>query len=112
MRLSIRAKQIAGVTAIVGVIVVVLSGLYLGRLAGVIVAESSARAQILGNTILHRVSQLDINRNDPWAALKNDSGLRSILEASIFDQSVISAAIVDTDERSEERRVGTEGRYR
>jgi signal transduction histidine kinase len=97
MRLSIRAKQIAGVTAIVGVTVVVLSGLYLGRLAGVIVDESYSRAQILGYTILHRVTQLDIDPTDRYAALKNDSGLRSILEASIYDQSVTNAAIVDTN---------------
>ena len=99
MRLSIRAKQIAGVTAIVGVTVVVLSGLYLARLAGVIVSESYARAQNLGKTIVHRVSQLDIDPTDRYAALKNDAGLKSILEASIYDQAVTSAAIVDTDER-------------
>ena len=66
--LSIRAKQIAGVTAIVGVTVVVLSGLYLARLAGVIVDESYSRAQILGYTILHRVTQLDIDPADRYAA--------------------------------------------
>jgi signal transduction histidine kinase len=98
MRLSIRAKQIAGVTAIVGVTVVVLSGLYLARLAGFVVDESNARAQNLGYTILHRVSQLDIDRADRYAALKNDSGLKSILEASIYDQSVLGASIVDTNE--------------
>src|SRR6185503_7593113 len=97
MRLSIRAKQIAGVTAIVGVTVVVLSGLYLARLAGVIVGEGYSRAQILGFTILHRVTQLDIDPTDRYAALKNDSGLRSILEASVYDQAVINAAIVDTN---------------
>ena len=72
MRLSIRAKQIAGVTAIVGVTVVVLSGVYLARLAGVIVTESQSRAQNLGKTIVHRVSQLDIDPADRYAALKND----------------------------------------
>ena len=97
MRLSIRGKQIAGVTAIVGVTVVVLSGLYLGRLAGVIVGESYSRAQILGFTILHRVTQLDIDPADRYATLKNDSGLRSILEASVYDQAVTNAAIVDTN---------------
>ena len=98
MRLSIRAKQIAGVTAIVGVTVMVLSALYLARLAGVIVTESHSRAQILGYTILHRVTQLDIDPADRYAALKNDSGLRSILEASAYDQAVTNAAIVDTND--------------
>jgi signal transduction histidine kinase len=98
MRLSIRAKQIAGVTAIVGVTVVALSALYLARLAGFIVTESQARAQVLGYTILHRIAQLEIDPADRYAALKNDSGLRTILDASIYDQTVTSAAIVDSSE--------------
>ena len=96
MRLSIRAKQIAGVSAIVGVTVVALSGLYLARLADVIVTESHARAQVLGRTILHRVSQLTIDPADKYAALRDDGGLRSILEASVYDKAVTSAAIVDS----------------
>ena len=97
MRLSIRAKQIAGVTAIVGVTVVALSGLYLARLADVIVTESHARAQVLASTILHRVSQLAIDPADKYAALREDGGLRSILEASVYDQAVTSAAILDSE---------------
>jgi len=97
MRLSIRAKQIAGVTAIVGITVVALSGLYLARLADLIVTESQARAQVLANTILHRVLQLAIDPADRYAALRNDGGLRSILEASAYDKAVTSAAIVDPD---------------
>src|SRR5688572_9521264 len=96
MRLSIRAKQIAGVTAIVGVTVLALSGLYLARLADVIVSESHARAQVLARTILHRVSQLTIDPADKYAALREDAGLRSILEATVYDKAVTSAAIVDS----------------
>ena len=96
MRLSIRAKQIAGVTAIVGVTVLALSGLYLTRLADVIVSESHARAQVLARTILHRVSQLTIDPADKYAALREDAGLRSILEATVYDKAVTSAAIVDS----------------
>ena len=99
MRLSIRAKQIAGVTAIVGVAVVALSALYMARLADVVVGESHARAQMLGRTILHRVTQLSIDPRDRYAALRNDPGLISILEASIYDQAVTTAAIVDADGR-------------
>jgi signal transduction histidine kinase len=97
MRLSIRAKQIAGVTTIVGVTVVALSVFYLTRLAAVIVTESHARAQVLASTILHRVTQLTIDPADKYAALRNDDGLRSILEASVYDKAVTSAAIVDSD---------------
>ena len=96
MRLSIRAKQIAGVTAIVGVTVVALSGLYLTRLAAIIVAESHARAEVLARTILHRVTQLTIDPADKYAALREDGGLRAILEASVYDKAVTGAAIVDS----------------
>ena len=96
MRLSIRGKQIVGVTLIVGVTVLGLSGLYLARLTDIIVTDSNSRAQLVARTILHRVTQLAINPDDPYASLRNDDGLKSILEASIYDQAVTSAAIVDS----------------
>ena len=97
MRLSIRAKQIAGVTVIVAVTVLAMSGLYISRLTNIIVGESYSRAQVLARTILHRVTELAIDPADPYAALRNDSGLRSILEASIYDPAVTSAAIVNSE---------------
>src|SRR5688572_24483187 len=96
MRLSIRAKQIAGVTVIVAVTVLAMSGLYISRLTKIIVGVSYSRAQVLARTILHRVTELAVDPADPYAALRNDSGLRSILEASVYDQAVTSAAIVDS----------------
>src|SRR5688572_8400610 len=111
MRLSIRTKQIAGVTAIVGVTVVALSGLYIARLTDIIVRDSYARAQLLATTILHRVTQIAIDPADPYAALRNDEGLNSILQASIYDPTVISAAIVDSSDmivmHREKEQVGT-----
>ena len=47
MRLSIRIKQIVGVSAIVGVAVVALSALYTNRLANVVLQESLSRGQML-----------------------------------------------------------------
>src|SRR5688500_5770268 len=95
MRLGIRAKQIAGVTAILGVAVVALSVLYMGRLADVVVGEADARAQNLARTILHHVTKLPVDPADPYAVLRNDPGLTSMLEASIYDQNVTEAAILD-----------------
>ncbi len=95
MRLSIRAKQIAGVTAIVGIAVVALSALYLARLGAVIVDESHARAKMLANTIFHRVSQMKVDPVDPYAALRADPGLQSVLQASVYGEGVLYAAILD-----------------
>jgi signal transduction histidine kinase len=99
MRLSIRAKQIAGVTTIVGIAVVALSAFFVARLGEVIVDESHARAQMLARTILHRVSQIKIDPADPYASLRSDSGLQSVVQASIYGQGVLYAAILDTDNR-------------
>src|SRR5688500_4348788 len=97
MRLSIRAKQIAGVTAIVGIAVTALSALYLARLGGIIVDESHARATMLANTIFHRISQMKIDPSDPYASLRADPGLQSVVQASIYGEGVLYAAIVDTN---------------
>ena len=51
MRVGIKGKQIAAVTAIVGVAVVALSVLNLTRLAGVVLNESHARARLISDAI-------------------------------------------------------------
>ena len=48
MRFTIRVKQIAGVTAIVGLAVVALSALYVARLADVVLHESYSRGAAAG----------------------------------------------------------------
>src|SRR6185369_16409015 len=96
MRLGIKAKQVLGVTTIVGTIVVVLSVMQLARLAEVRLDESRARAELLANAIFHRAHSVVGEGADPYIALKNDSGLRSILESSLYSDNVTFAAIVDT----------------
>jgi signal transduction histidine kinase len=95
MRFGIKAKQIAGVTAIVGVAVVALSALNVARLARVVLGESHARALLLSNAIFHRAFEVVPPSSEPYEALRSDPGLRSILESSIYGQSVTSAAILD-----------------
>ena len=96
MRLGIKAKQIAGVTAIVGVAVVALSALSVARLAAVVLHESHARGQLLSNAIFHRARQVVTGSPEPYAALRTDPGLRAILESSIYGESVTGASILDT----------------
>jgi len=96
MRLSIRVKQIVGVTAIVGLAVVALSALYTNRLANVVLRESLSRGKMLANTILHRAGGIVTGDVDPYLALREDQGLRSILESSIYGDNISFAAIVGT----------------
>ncbi|MFN7984335.1 MAG: PAS domain-containing protein [Vicinamibacterales bacterium] len=97
MRLGIKGKQVLGVTMIVGAVVVVLSVIGLARLAEVSLDESHARAELLGNAIIHRAHEVDVGTGDPFQALRADPGLRSILEASLYGNDVTFAAIVDSN---------------
>ncbi len=97
MRLSIRVKQIVGVTAIVGLVVVALSALFTNRLANVVLQESLSRGKMMANAILHSAGGIVTGDINPNIALREDQGLRSILESSIYGDTVSFAAIVDTN---------------
>jgi signal transduction histidine kinase len=95
-RLSIKAKQVAGVTSIVGLSVVVLSAIHLAWLARVKLEESSSRGRMLANAVYQRAREAVTGQSDPYEALRKDAGIRSILESSIaYSNSVTYAAIVD-----------------
>jgi signal transduction histidine kinase len=97
MRLSIKAKQVAGVTSIVGLAVVVLSAYYLSSLARVRLEESRSRGELLANAVFHRASAVVRSGQDPVKALGTDDGLQSILESSAYSKQLTYAAIVDTE---------------
>jgi signal transduction histidine kinase len=95
MRLGIKAKQIAGVTAIVGLAIVALSAINLTRLAGVVLHESDARGRLLANAIFHRAREVVTATPDAYSAMRGDPGLRAILESSIYGESIVDAAVLD-----------------
>jgi signal transduction histidine kinase len=97
MRFGIQTKQVAGVTALVSLAVVVLSAWFVTRLARDYIEESQARAQLVARIVFQRASEIVTPGGDPKAELQNDGGLRSILLASVFDKTLLYAAIVDTD---------------
>ena len=90
MRLGIKAKQIAAVTAIVGLAVVGLSAVHVTRLARVVLRESQARGELLANAIFHRAREVVVagGPDDLYTALRTDPGLRAILESSVYGESV------------------------
>ncbi|MCC7008452.1 MAG: PAS domain-containing protein [Acidobacteria bacterium] len=97
---SIKTKQVAGVTLIVGLAVVLLSGWYISSLAKVWLEETRARAELLANAITHRAFDVLLTGGgDPLELLGRDDGLKSILQASAYSENVLYAEIVDTQER-------------
>jgi len=95
MQLTIRVKQIAAVTALVGLVVVSLSALHVARLARVGLHESQARGELLANAIFHRVRQVVTESPDPYLAIRTDPGLLALLQSSIYGESVTDAAVTD-----------------
>jgi signal transduction histidine kinase len=99
MRLGIRGKQIAAITALMGLAVVALSALYVTRLANLALIESHSRAELLARALLHHAGVVVVPRHgadpaDPYAAMRDDPGIRSILESSIYG-GLVDAAILD-----------------
>jgi len=97
MRLGIKGKQVLGVTSLVGAVVVILSVLHLSRVASVSLDESQARARLVANAIYHRAFDVVARGGDPYAALRADPGLRSLLESSLYSKNVTYAALADVD---------------
>jgi signal transduction histidine kinase len=98
MRLSIKTKQVLGVTGTVGAIVVVLSLYNLSQFARVSLQESHARADLLARAIYQRAYAIVPRAADPLIKLRDDGGLKSILEASNYSKEVTDAAVVDPND--------------
>ncbi len=94
MRLGIKGKQVLGVTSIVGSVVVALSLMHLSRLAAVSLTETYGRAQLLANGVFHRAREV-VTGGDPYQSLRGDSGLRTMIEASLYSENVTYATITD-----------------
>ena len=95
MRLGIRAKQIAGVTAIVGMSVVLLSGLAAAMVSSLVMNESLSRGKLIALAIYQRAREVVPASPDPYAGLRDDGGLRSILQSSLYGESLTYATVVD-----------------
>jgi signal transduction histidine kinase len=97
--MSIKAKQVAGVTTLVVVVVLALSGYHLATLARLSLQETAARAEMLAQAIFQRAKQVVAQGGtDSYGALRADGGVRSILESSVgYSENVTYAAIVDKD---------------
>ena len=99
--MSIKAKQVAGVTTLVVLVVAGMTAVQMASLTRVRIEETASRAAQLKDAILHRASAVvREGAADPNQALREDGGLRSILEAAVTSQpetnTMLYAAIVDT----------------
>jgi signal transduction histidine kinase len=95
MRLSLKAKQVVGVTLIVGLAVTVSSLLHLVAITRFNLEESAIRGELLARTIIEQAGRAAASP-DARAAVRADPGVRATLEAAIaYAPNVTYAAIVD-----------------
>ncbi|HSL24342.1 MAG TPA: ATP-binding protein [Vicinamibacterales bacterium] len=96
--MTIKARQVLGVTVLVGLVVAVLSAVHLATLARLSLQETDSRGDLLANAIFQRAREVVPGTSDPYDALRKDPGLRSILASSIaYSKNVTYAAVVDTN---------------
>jgi signal transduction histidine kinase len=96
--LSIKSRQVAGVTSLVVIIVALLSAYHLATLARIDMQESASRGDLLRQAVYQRAWQVVPGAADPYDALQKDDGIRAILQSAVgYSRNVTYAAIVNPD---------------
>ena len=99
--MSIKAKQVAGVTTLVVLVVAGMTAVQMASLTRVRIGETASRAVQLKDAILYRAAEVVKEpHTDLYEALREDGGLRSILFSAVTNQpennTMLYAAIVNT----------------
>ena len=101
MRVSLRARQTAAVTLLIALAMTALSVQYLANLARVGLEDSRGIGDLIGRMIYQRARDAIAAGGDPATALRDDQGIRSILESTAaYGRTVTYAAVVDNENRA------------
>lgn len=96
MTLSLKTRQVAGVTLIVGLAVVAMSAIHLASIARFSLEESALRGELLARTVFEQAAKAAA-AEEPYPALQADPGIRSILQSGLaYAPDVTYVAITDT----------------
>ncbi|HEX5071189.1 MAG TPA: ATP-binding protein [Vicinamibacterales bacterium] len=98
MRLGIRTKQVAGVTAVVALASAVLFGWYLATLTRILLDGSRSRADFMRNAVYQQAFTAVARGGDPATALREDSGVRGALDSAAYMEGIAYARIVDAQD--------------
>jgi signal transduction histidine kinase len=98
MRPSLSAKQTSAVTALIALSMTVLSAQHVANLARAGLQDSRGTGELLGRVIYQRTRDAIAAAPAPHAAVREDPGIRSILESTAtYSPNVTYAAIVDNN---------------
>src|SRR3954467_6807793 len=95
--MGIKAKQVAGGTTLVVVVVAAISTYHLSTLMRLSFEETASRGQMLAQAIFQRAREVVAQGlPDPYEALRQDGGIRSMSESSTANwPNVTYVAIVN-----------------
>jgi signal transduction histidine kinase len=95
--MSIKQKQVLGVTSIVVLVVLVLSMIQLTTLTRTLLNQSLARAELIAMSIGHTATDIAVTEESAYQELRRDTGVKTALETALYSDDVVYAAIVDPD---------------
>jgi signal transduction histidine kinase len=95
MRLSLKSKQVLGVTLMVALIVIALSLLHLINTAGVLLAESRERFELFGSSVYSQAASAITTPETAYHDVRNSRFVQSALQSALYSQDVVDAVIVD-----------------
>ena len=95
MRLSLKQKQVLGVTLMVALIVIALSLLHLINTAGVLLAESRDRFELFGSAVYSQAASAIASPETAYNDVRTSRYVQSALQSALYSPDVVDAFIVD-----------------
>jgi signal transduction histidine kinase len=95
MRLSLKQKQVLGVTLMVAVIVIALSLLHLINTAGVLLEESRDRFELVGSSVYSQAAIAIATPETAYQDVRNSRSVQSALQSALYSTDTLGASIVD-----------------
>jgi signal transduction histidine kinase len=95
MRLSLKQKQVLGVTFMVALIVIALSLLQLINTAGVLLAESRDRFELFGSAVYTQAASAIASPETAYNDVRTSKFVQSALQSALYSQDTVDAFIVD-----------------
>ncbi len=95
MRLSLKQKQVLGVTMMVALIVIALSLLHLINTAGVLLAESRDRFELVGSSVYSQAASAIASPETAYQDIRTSRSVQSALQSALYSTDTLDASIVD-----------------
>jgi signal transduction histidine kinase len=95
MRLSLKQKQVLGVTLMVALIVIALSFVHLTNTAGVLLAESRDRFELFASAVYSQTAAAITTQETAYHDVRTSKYVQSALQSALYSQDTLDASIVD-----------------